>query len=283
MDITIADRRLDFEIHRTLNKVLSEPRTSLTVRFCRELKTSLQIKQEQQELEAIKTRIQASRRRISKVNKKPWRRAKAVRSVWHRDFGTHLSPSGPDEIKADDYMAPTCLSMSRSSTISSSPEASLQAQAAVTQAIEIESSGTEPGDHGNQVLHSTSTEEEQHIIWERAEDQRRQADSALATDRPMIGNVALQAQKEIAAAPNNRQVVPATNRQAQEADSTEQRKLSDERETRTAATERILGAREARLRIREENVLGREAALLERETTLMERERAFVLRNRTGV
>ncbi|KAF7513230.1 hypothetical protein GJ744_010626 [Endocarpon pusillum] len=101
-DITIADRRLDFEICRTLNKVLSEPRTSLTIRFCRELNTSLQIQQEQQELEAIRTRIQASRRQVAKVNKTRWEMSKAVRSVWHRHYGTQLSFPGQDEKKAHD-------------------------------------------------------------------------------------------------------------------------------------------------------------------------------------
>ncbi len=68
MDIAIANPHLDFEIRRTLNKILSEPRTSLTIRFCRELKRTLQIKQEQQDLEAIKARIQASHQHIAKVN-----------------------------------------------------------------------------------------------------------------------------------------------------------------------------------------------------------------------
>ncbi len=245
MDITIADRCLDFEIRRTLNKILSEPRTSLTIRFCRELRTTLRIKQEQQDLEAIKARIQASRRQIAKVIQQRRRMATAVRSFRHGQFGT-LSPfPGQDETKAGEDKPSACSGMNSLSTVPSSPGANLQARPPTTKAIETESSDTEPGDHKHQILHSTNIEKKQHIVCDGAEPPQKYTNAASAVSGHIIGNATLQAQSEFASIPTHHHPIQNTNSQPEEADLIERRMLSDEKETRIATTESNLGGKRA--------------------------------------
>ncbi len=172
--------------------------------------------------------------------------------------------------------------MNSSSTIPSSPGASLQAPPPITKVIETESSDTEPGDHKYQILHSANAEKKPHIIWDGAEHPQKYTNSASAVGGHVVGNAAPQARSEFASISTQQHPIPDSSSQTEEADLIERQMLSDERETRIATTEQNLRIREANLQIREENILEREAALLERETALEARERAFELRNHAG-